>query len=274
MTEDYRIPWRGSGMLVKQKKNIEWSEVSINPITGCNGPGGKRCEGCYAERIAMRFAGTNGYPKNDPFKPTWHPERLEHIRRKGKATVWFFGSQCDWLDPGVKESWRNECLDAMESKGNQIFITLTKQYDRLEFLKDRGILSNVILGISVTKTEQIQGIEKLVKIPAICRVISFEPLLEDITQDLDLTGVDWVIIGARSKQNKIGNLPEVPEFQPKREWVEKLIEKARAADALVFMKPNLKVMRSIQEYPFEKYGKNGFIYTHKRYRGYRLEAEK
>lgn len=260
-------------MSVKQKKNIEWSEISINAITGCNGPGGKRCEGCYAERIAMRFAGCNGYPKDDPFRPTWHPERLEHIRRRKMATVWFFGSQCDWLDPGVEESWRKACLEVMGSKTNQIFITLTKQYARLGRVllnSPYGTLPpNVILGISITKRNQVPGIDMLRQIPAFCNVISFEPLLEDVAPLVDFEGIDWIIIGARSRQNKIGGLPAVPEFQPKKDWVEGLVRRAHDSGVLIFMKPNLSLKPTYQGYPFEKRG-NGFIYTHRRFEGLRL----
>jgi len=247
---------------MKQKKNIEWSEKSINSITGCNGPEGVRCVGCYAERIAMRFAGINGYPAEDPFRPTWHPHRLKNITKRRKATVWFFGSMCDWLDDDVESSWRRNCLSVMCGKPDHIFITLTKQYKNLwkaAYDSPGGVFpKNVILGISVTKRSQVWGIEQLRDSEAYCKVISFEPLLEDVANIVDLEGIGWVIIGARSRQPSIRHLKAVPGFRPPNSWVRSLIAKAREAGAYVFLKPNLGDYVSdglcdekLEEYPFK-----------------------
>lgn len=57
--------------------SIGWCDLTINPITGCrNG-----CKYCYAERFAKRLAGRAGYPAEDPFQPTFHPDKLEKIRK-------------------------------------------------------------------------------------------------------------------------------------------------------------------------------------------------
>ena len=32
---------------------------------------------CWAEKMAVRLAGRFGYDKKNPFKPTFHPEKLE-----------------------------------------------------------------------------------------------------------------------------------------------------------------------------------------------------
>lgn len=57
------------------KSKIEWTDKVWNPVTGCTkiSPG---CANCYAERMSKRLAGRCGYPKDDPFKVTVHPERL------------------------------------------------------------------------------------------------------------------------------------------------------------------------------------------------------
>ena len=218
----------------------------------------------------MRFAGMHGYPLDDPFRPTWHPERLEQVRKRIKPTIYFMGSMCDWLDDGVESSWRRISLGVMAGKPDHIFITLTKQYKNLwkavydsPFGIDKGPLvgvlpKNVILGISVTNRSQVWGINKLKKTKAHCKVISFEPLLEDIANIVYLDGIDWIIIGARSKQPRIKHLPAVPGFKPPNSWVKNLIKKARDAGAYVFLKPNLGDYVSeglcdekLEEHPFE-----------------------
>jgi len=233
------------------KKHIEWAKTTINPITGCNGPDGTRCEYCYAERIAHRFKGVHGYPSPDPFVPAFHPRRLEQIYQRKKATTYFMGSMCDWLDDAVLPEWRKECLKAMAENPHHTFITLTKQYKNLwkiAFDSPFGgpIPANVWVGITVSDRSQVWGIEELRKIESYVRFISFEPLKEDLANIVDLTNIDWLIIGAQSKQNGIAHLPSVPAFMPERAWVKKLVYKTLVPVdtgdvpfTKVFLKPNL-----------------------------------
>ena len=55
--------------------------------------------------------------------------------------------------------------------------------------------------------------------------------------------VDWVLIGAQRRNIK----NKVPEFQPKWEWVERLVNQARAVGCPIYFKSNLTVRP--QEYP-------------------------
>jgi len=236
---------------VRQKKNIEWSEASINAITGCNGPGGVRCSFCYAQRIACRFkGGVHGYPQPDPFAPAFHPKRMDPVRTRKKPTLYFFGSMCDWLDDGVKPGWRFYCLSAMAENDRHIFITLTKQYKNLWKIaydspwkiagSPSGMIPwNVWVGISICYRSQVWGLKELRKVDASVKFVSFEPLKEDVSNIIQLEDVDWIIIGAQSKQPKIDNLPAVPYFRPEKTWVQRLVEKAREAEIPVFLKPNL-----------------------------------
>lgn len=236
------------------KRNIEWARLSVNPITGCNGPDGCRCDFCYAERIANRFGEVWGYPEPDPFVPLFHPKRLDQIRSRRKATIFFFGSMCDWLDDGVKPEWRRECLEVMAENDRHIFITLSKQYKNLwkvEYDSPDGMVPwNVWVGASVCYRSQVWGINELRKVDCSVRFVSFEPLKEDLSNIVNFEGIDWTIIGAQSRQSGIGNLPSVPYFRPEKSWVRKLVYKARTAEMArrilghrdpmpVFLKPNL-----------------------------------
>ena len=55
--------------------NIEWTDETWNPVTGCTkvSPG---CANCYAERMAKRLKGRFGYPADEPFRVTAHPDKL------------------------------------------------------------------------------------------------------------------------------------------------------------------------------------------------------
>ena len=290
-----------------RKKNIEWSQESWNWMSGCDGVDGVHCVGCYAKKIAeTRLRGRHGYPQDDPFRVVLHPDKLfghapetlpawakQQISRIGnpytrwsphplvkrRPTVYFNVSMGDWMF--AESNWRLEALKIMEGCPQHIFVTLTKQYDKLwmiaadspeisrmgwtphaiesvraelsrvgsfTHIPSKEIPRNVIVGISVTKKDQVHGIDELRKVPAFIRMVCFEPLLEDVSDMVDLTGIGWIIIGKRTRQK------EIPEFTPEKEWVDALIAKARRLDIPVFLKPSMTApagWESIQETAYD-----------------------
>ena len=240
-----------------EKRNIEWSQLSWNWMSGCDGPEGDgvHCKGCYAKCIAtMRLKGRYGYPKEDPFKVVLHKDKMDLPTRRKKPTVYFSVSMGDWMF--AEPNWRKEALRIMKACPQHIFVTLTKQYDRLwavvhdspETTRGVEIPRNVIVGISVTKREQVRGIDMLRIMPTFTKLVCFEPLLEDVSDIVDLTGINWIIIGKRTRQGRTS------EFMPEKEWVDKLIAKARELDIPVFLKPSMTATvgwKQIQETPYE-----------------------
>ena len=73
------------------RTKIEWTDFTWNPVTGCD----KRCTfgsdnvQCYAYKMAQRLRGRFGYPEDDPFKPTFHPNRLSEPREVKKPSKIF-----------------------------------------------------------------------------------------------------------------------------------------------------------------------------------------
>ncbi len=87
-------------------------------------------------------------------------------------------------------------------------------------------LRNVWLGTSIESDAYSRRADRLRETPAAVRFISAEPLLGPLPS-LDLTGIDWVIIGGESG----------PGSRPMSlTWVYDLITKARAAGTAVFVK--------------------------------------
>lgn len=232
-------------------------------MSGCDGPGGIHCEGCYAKAIAeTRLRGRYGYPEDEPFRVVPHLDKLNLPLKRRKPTVFFNISMGDWMY--AESKWRREALRIMKACPRHIFVTLTKQYDKLwqikadspeEFpgypanIRYRWIPQNVIVGISVTNREQVRGIDRLREVKVFTRLVCFEPLLEDVSDLVDLTGIHWVIIGKRTKQ--IGT----PEFMPEKEWVDRLIAKARELSIPVFLKPSMTApvgWEQIQEMPYAR----------------------
>ena len=88
-------------------------------------------------------------------------------------------------------------------------------------------LRHVWFGVSVEDRKYgVPRIERLRTTPAQVRFLSIEPLLENLG-DLDLRGIDWVIVGGESG----------PKSRPlKSEWVLSLLKQCRAQKVPFFFK--------------------------------------
>jgi protein gp37 len=84
---------------------------------------------------------------------------------------------------------------------------------------------NVWMGVSVENQEQAWRVAELRKVPAAVRFVSAEPLLGPL--NLDLSDIDWVIVGGESG----------PNHRPiKAEWVERLRDQCLDSDVAFFFK--------------------------------------
>lgn len=90
---------------------IEWTKnkdgtpgVTWNPITGCSkiSPG---CQNCYAERMSKRLAGRCGYPVDNPFNVTVHPDKFIEPLKWRKPRRAFVCSMGDLFHQDVKDDW-------------------------------------------------------------------------------------------------------------------------------------------------------------------------
>lgn len=75
---------------------------------------------------------------------------------------------------------------------------LTKRADRLCQLASRlKWTPNVWMGVTVENDRHVDRIDRLREVPAAVRFLSLEPLLGPLPE-LDLTRIDWVIVGGES----------------------------------------------------------------------------
>jgi protein gp37 len=89
-------------------------------------------------------------------------------------------------------------------------------------------LPNAWWGVSVDDRKNgLPRIRQLRLVPAAVRFLSIEPLLEDLGDDLDLSGIDWVIIGGESG-------PKARSFD--LGWARRIVDQAVALDIPVFVK--------------------------------------
>ena len=82
---------------------IEWCDEVWNIVTGCTKVS-SGCKHCYAERMSKRLAGRFGYPVDNPFQITLHPDWVRSIRDDclGANVPFFFKQWGDGLQNTFK----------------------------------------------------------------------------------------------------------------------------------------------------------------------------
>lgn len=115
---------------------IEWTDATWNPITGCSHAGSPGCDHCYAQRMANRLRGRCGYPSDDPFRVTFHPDRLDEPLRWKKPRRIFVDSMGDLFHEDVPTAWLDQVFGiftacrALANLERHIFLLLTKRPER------------------------------------------------------------------------------------------------------------------------------------------------
>jgi protein gp37 len=115
----------------------------------------------------------------------------------------FVNSMSDLFHDAVPDQYIAAVARVMKAASWHTFQVLTKRSDRLRRLLDDKLrfaskLDNVWWGVSVENRKHgLPRIEHLRGIDCAVRFLSIEPLLEDIGE-VDLTRIDWVIVGGES----------------------------------------------------------------------------
>jgi len=205
---------------------IEWTEMTWNPVTGCNKVSAG-CKHCYAARMAKRLhAMGNGRYRNG-FEVTLHHDLIEAPLKWKKPRTIFVNSMSDMFHEKVPLEFLQAVFDTMEACPQHTFQILTKRSDRmLEVCHDLQWPRNVWMGVSVEDEKVIQRVRDLQKVPAHIRFLSCEPLIGPL-RNLPLKGIDWAIVGGESG----------PGARPmKNEWVEQIMKQCKQKDTAFFFK--------------------------------------
>ncbi len=182
---------------MSKESGIEWTESTWNPLTGCTkvSPG---CKFCYAKRLAERLKvmGQSNYVNG--FKLTLQPHMLKIPLNWKKPQFIFVNSMSDLFHEEVPISYIQEVFGVMRRAHWHYFQVLTKRASRLAQLSDQiSWPANVWMGVSVENRRYCSRIDDLRSTNAKLRFLSLEPLLGPLP-DLDLKGIDWVIVGGES----------------------------------------------------------------------------
>jgi protein gp37 len=226
---------------MSQQSSIEWTEATWNPVTGCDriSPG---CDHCYALTLAGRLKrmGQPRYQRDgDPrtsgpgFGLTLHEDKIGEPLKWKKPRVVFVNSMSDLFHKDVPVEFIGRVFNVMGSCPQHTFQVLTKRPKRMARILSayydvtrQEPFPNVWLGTSIESDDYVWRADHLRDAPAAVRFISAEPLLGPLPS-LDLTGIDWLIVGGESGAD---HRPIDPA------WVRDLRDRCAKAETAFFFK--------------------------------------
>jgi len=205
---------------------IEWTDKTWNPVTGCTKLS-TGCAHCYAEIMANRLHAMGVAKYANKFTPTLHDDVLdEPLKWKNSHTV-FVCSMADLFHDAVPFDFIDKVMDTIRQTGHHRYQILTKRAGRMaEYFSQASLPDNVWLGVTVEASSEISRIDSLRSLQAAIRFISCEPLIEDLGI-IDLTNIDWVIVGGESG---------VKARPMKPEWVRSIMKQADEQGSAFFFK--------------------------------------
>lgn len=176
---------------------IEWTDSTWNPVTGCTKISAG-CKHCYAERMSKRLKAMGQPNYRNGFKLTLHEHMLDLPKRWKKPQRIFVNSMSDLFHEDVPLEFILEVFDTMRAADWHQYQVLTKRADRLEELNSKLPWAHQIwMGTSVEDDKVRWRIDCLRNTTAAVKFLSLEPLIGAL-KNLDLTGIDWVIVGGES----------------------------------------------------------------------------
>lgn len=216
---------------MSDNSKIEWTDATWNPVRGCTkiSPG---CAHCYAETFAERFRGVPGHPFEQGFDLRLVPGKLAEPLMWATPRMIFVNSVSDLFHDGVPDDYIGAVGRVMAIGSWHTYQVLTKRPERMaqvmqSVLLEPATLPHIWWGVSVEDRKHgLPRVDVLRESRAVRRFLSIEPLLEDLGA-IDLSGIDWVIVGGESG----------PRARPmKAEWVRSIQLQCHTAGVPFFFK--------------------------------------
>jgi len=240
---------------MSQNSDIEWTEATWNPVTGCTRVS-SGCDHCYAVAMSRRLGamGSSKYkglvnPGKSHFngEVRYHTDSLSIPLERKSPTLYFVNSMSDLFHDRVPNDFVRKVFEVMEIAEHHTFQILTKRplrmmriLNELKLRSGRRLcddpLINVWLGTSVENQETADDrIPLLQQTPAAVRFLSCEPLLAQVsikpflsrTRTSTSSPIHWVIVGGESG----------PKSRPmKTDWVRTIQTDCAKAGVAFFFK--------------------------------------
>ena len=171
--------------------------MTWNPTTGCDKISAG-CKYCYAEVMARRLQAMGIEKYRDGFELRLHEDSLMVPYEWKKPKVVFVNSMSDLFHRDVPLPFIQRVFRVMNDTPQHTYQILTKRSERLYELHDKlNWTTNIWMGVSVESQKYISRIDHLRRTNAKIKFLSLEPLLGPLN-NLDLTGIDWAIVGGES----------------------------------------------------------------------------
>lgn len=209
------------------KSAIEWTNSTWNPTTGCSkvSPG---CDNCYAKTFAHRLQkmGVSRYAGG--FELALHEDVLGLPLKWKKPRMIFVDSMSDLFHESIPLEFVDRVFGTIERAPQHIYQVLTKRSRLMLDYSERvgGFPDCVWAGVSVEDARYKFRIDHLRNVGARIRFLSIEPLLGPV-DELDLSGIHWVIAGGESGTN---SRPVDPD------WLREVRDQCIARDIPFFFK--------------------------------------
>lgn len=226
-----------------ETSSIEWTDATVNFWWGCTkvSPG---CDNCYAEEWNA-FRGTRQWGPGTPRRPIKGALALLRKLQNGadlfeathnRPRRVFMQSMSDIFDNEVDPDWPMIALSLAKGARRLRIQLLTKRIGNVEKLVPEtwhrggwpahiGLMTSICTAKEAARdVKRLRDLKRRLGIPWVG--ISAEPLLEPLP-DLDLTGIDWIIVGGESGK-------KARPMHPR--WVQQIRNKAARSGTAFFFK--------------------------------------
>ncbi|KQB44382.1 Bacteriophage protein gp37 [Flavobacterium daejeonense] len=208
------------------QSNIEWTEMTWNPTTGCDKITAG-CKFCYAEIMSKRLQAMGVEKYKDNFEVRIHEEALKIPYTWKNSKVVFVNSMSDLFHKDIPLEFIKKVFKVMNNNPQHVFQVLTKRAERLQELhQELKWTHNIWMGVSVENDKVKDRIDFLRETNAKVKFLSLEPLIGPLP-NLNLNKIDWVIVGGES-----GHRPRPMDA----EWVIDIQEQCKKNEVAFFFK--------------------------------------
>jgi protein gp37 len=177
--------------------------------------------------MAFRLKAMGVKKYNEGFNLTFHEEVLQEPYQWKKPSIIFVNSMSDLFHEKIPFDFINKVFKVMNDNQRHIFQILTKRADILnKYNKKLNWTDNIWMGVTVEDNKVLKRIDLLRKTNAKLKFLSCEPLLTALPE-MNLEGIDWVIVGGESGVNS---------RDIKKEWVLEIQQQCSKHDIPFFFK--------------------------------------
>jgi protein gp37 len=161
------------------------------------------------------------------FQFTLHGDKIDESRKWKKGKVIFVNSMSDLLHKDVPLEYIKMVFKTMNETPQHTYQILTKRSERLlELSNELNWTNNIWMGVSIENDDYLYRMDDLKQCGAKTKFISAEPLLGALPS-MNLSGIDWVIVGGESG----------PKSRPiEKEWVEDIQTQCKEQNVAFFFK--------------------------------------